>query len=303
MRLKYKILWLDDKIKEFIEDEIIEEVKRFLLNYGFIPEINTCGNAKDFFELLDDSNDLILTDYHMNDINGDKVVEQIRGSKYAVLTEILFYTAKADLAEVPKIDRVSFLETGGVAEDHSSAILNKLKELIYLTIRKNQDLNNLRGLVMAETSELDPLMKQILALATSNSKVSEKRILEKYDKMLKKSKEKSIELEAYTIPVDFIKLLESYHFTAGTAHDFLHHFSKDDLNSMDVKKVLSYRTEVIEERNNLAHNPEDVSTSDMMIILKKGKRLEYDESKFIKIRKNIQKYKNIFEKIIEDLNK
>ncbi len=301
MRLQYKILWLDDKIAEFTDDEIIEEIKKFLFSYGFIPEIDACDNPNDFFKLLDDSYDLILTDYHMNDMDGDRVVEKIRGSEYEILTEILFYTAKADLADVSKIDRVSFLETGGVTKDHVDAILNKVKELIYLTIRKAQDLNNLRGLVMAETSELDSLMKQILALTALKSKVSEKRISEKYEKMLKKSKEKSSEIESYTIPTDFIKLTKTHHFTSGISYDFLYHFSKDKSNDMDPIILLPYIKQVIEERNNLAHNPEDSSTPDKMIIIKKGKPLEYDENKFIEIRKDIQKYKQIFQEIINSL--
>ncbi len=301
MRLKYKILWLDDKISEFIDDEIIEEVKKFLIYYGFIPDIVPCDNSTDFFNKLDDSYDLILTDYHMSDINGDKVVEKIRGSEYAVLTEILFYTAKASLVDIPKIDRVSFLETGSVTKDHAEAVLDKLKYLIYLTIRKTQDLNNLRGLVMAETSELDPLMKDILVLITSKNKVSKERVLKECEKMLEKSSKRIIEIKLHAIPDDFIKLIGTPHFSAGISHDFLYSFSKDEANDMDKREILLYR-KVIEERNNLAHNPEDSSTSDKMIIMKEGKPIEYTEKKFIKIRKDIQGYKKIFQDIIDNLN-
>ena len=61
MKIEYKILWLDDQIKDFIEDEIIEEVERFLIKQGFQPKITTVSTSKDFFEVLDNSYDLILT--------------------------------------------------------------------------------------------------------------------------------------------------------------------------------------------------------------------------------------------------
>ncbi len=109
MTLNYKILWLDDQIKDFIEDEIIEEVEEYLSHQGFRPEIITTSKSEEFFEKLDNSYDLILTDFHLNDINGDEVIKKIRSQDFSVMTEILFYTAKADLKDTDKISRVSFL--------------------------------------------------------------------------------------------------------------------------------------------------------------------------------------------------
>jgi len=130
MKLKYKILWLDDKIEEFIEDEVIEEIEKHLKNNGFLPEIITVSNAKDFFDNLDESYDLILTDFHMNDMNGNKIVEKIRSSEYSVMTEILFYTAKADLTDTQKISRVSFLETNSSTDAHIEKVIETTIGLI-----------------------------------------------------------------------------------------------------------------------------------------------------------------------------
>jgi len=48
MKLEYKILWLDDKIKDFIEDGFIEEVEQHLINNNFIPTITPVSKTSDF---------------------------------------------------------------------------------------------------------------------------------------------------------------------------------------------------------------------------------------------------------------
>ncbi len=157
MKLEYKILWLDDYIQDFIDLEAIEEIDRHLVANGFIPNVKTVKKSSDFFALLDDSFDLILTDFHMNDMNGDEVVEQIRSSKYSVMTEILFYTAKADLKDTQKISRVSFLETNASTDEHIEKVISRTIELIDLTIKKFQHIVTMRGMIMHETSSLDEL--------------------------------------------------------------------------------------------------------------------------------------------------
>src|SRR5690606_16221285 len=111
MKLTYKILWLDDKIDEFIEDEIIQEIEKYLISNGFKPEVTALDNSQDFLDTVNDTYDLILTDYHLNDSNGHEIIKTIRGQDYSVMSEILFYTAQADLADTDRINRVSFLET------------------------------------------------------------------------------------------------------------------------------------------------------------------------------------------------
>ena len=55
MKLEYKILWLDDQIQDFIDDEMIQEVEEYLVEQGFQPKIITVSKSKDFFKSLDDS--------------------------------------------------------------------------------------------------------------------------------------------------------------------------------------------------------------------------------------------------------
>lgn len=160
MKIEYKILWLDDQIDTFIEDEHVEEIEKFLDEEGFDVIITTVDNQEDFFSKLDDSYDLIMTDYHMDSMNGDEIVKEVRNK--SIFTEILFYTAKADLQNTPKLDRISFLQTNSSQSDHEEAVVEKTKELINLTIKKFQDIVVMRGMIMHETTDLDNKKIEIL---------------------------------------------------------------------------------------------------------------------------------------------
>ena len=162
MKIEYKILWLDDKIQNFIDDELLDDIESFLIENGFKPAIDTTANIEDFFEKLDDSYDLIMTDYHMDKMNGHEVVEKIRGTQYAIFTEILFYTAQASLGDANNIDRVSYLATNSKMGSHEETLIEETKKLIGLTIKKFQHIVVMRGMIMHETSSLDSKMLKIL---------------------------------------------------------------------------------------------------------------------------------------------
>lgn len=173
MKIEYKILWLDDKIKEFIDDELILEIENHLVNEGFNPQIITCSKIDDFYSKLNNSYDLILTDFHLTeDLNGDKVVEEIRKPENAIFTEILFYTAQADLKDTDKISRITFLETNKKVGKHSEILISEIINLINLTIKKFQHIVNMRGMIMHETSSLDAQMLDIINSALTKPNIN-----------------------------------------------------------------------------------------------------------------------------------
>ena len=102
--------------------------------------------------------DVIFSDYNIGENkDGQDFITDIRKSN--VNAEVLFYSA---LHNPPALglDRISFLRlSSSSAYDDLKA---KMKSMIDLTLEKLNDLTNLRGLVMAEVSELDIMMKQIV---------------------------------------------------------------------------------------------------------------------------------------------
>lgn len=160
MKLKYSVLWLDDQIDEFIEDEFVDQIESFLEEEGFEPYVVTVSNSQELFSNLSGDWDLILTDYNMSGKNGAKVIEEIR--EQSILTEILFYTAQKEWEDVGRIDRVSFLQTSKIAGTHHEVVVNEAKRLIGLTIKKFQNIVAMRGLIMHETSSLDAQIDNIV---------------------------------------------------------------------------------------------------------------------------------------------
>ena len=120
MHIDYKIIWLDDNIQVFENDEHIDNIKEYLIEKGFNPIIDIHSKQQNFLNDLNDTYDLILTDYHMDGMNGDEVIEKIRKDK-GIFTEILFYTARANLKDTDKVKQILQY---GVDKNYPEAIYN-----------------------------------------------------------------------------------------------------------------------------------------------------------------------------------
>jgi len=289
MKLKYKILWIEDE-KDWVESEI-EFIEDYLKEYGFVLEYENPEKYKeyDFSEF-----DMIVVDYKLaGEEHGQDVIEKIRVKE--LYTEILFYSQIGEeklrkiIAKKERIDGVYCASKNNCTE--------KLKRLIYTTIRKTQKLNNLRGLVMAETSELDGMVKEILKLVVEKNKVEENKIVERGPKLKRTHTDRIKTIEGYVLPRQFVQFVKSRCFEANFSLRTLESFATCSRNSLIKGKIEPYK-KIQEERNNLAHIPEDSSTPTLMKI----KGVEYNEQKFIDIRKNIQEFKKLFQEIIDDLN-
>ena len=119
MKLDYKILWLDDKIKSVVltdyEDDI-EDLKDYIKSLGFKETIDFVRTEDELFSKLDEVReyDLILTDYHLDEIkgntrNGDDIIKTIR--ERDIFTEIMFYSAQGEVKDTDRLDRITFFES------------------------------------------------------------------------------------------------------------------------------------------------------------------------------------------------
>ena len=294
MKLDYKILWLDDQIKDFIEDEIIEEVEEYLSLQGFRPEIITTSKSDEFFEKLDNSYDLILTDYHLNDINGDEVIKKIRSQDYSVMTEILFYTAKADLKDTDKISRVSFLETNTLLGDHRDEVLRATINLIELTIKKFQSIVAMRGMIMHETSSLDVEMENILQKIVDGSKAPEEVIATIKKKYIKSNEE-------FNKNIDKVDDIESILRTIGASHRW--RAIVRNLSDGEIKSIMAdYEKEIILIRNKFAH-AELIDDGERQYFRDRKNGLDFNEDFCKKVREDLLKHKGNIDSLNSELGK
>lgn len=294
MKLEYKILWLDDKIEEFKELEVIEEVEVHLKENGFIPNIITVENSKDFFNNLDDSYDLILTDFNMNDMNGDEVVKTIRSNKHSIMTEILFYTAKANLKDTQKISRVSFLETDSTTDAHIDKVISRTIELIDLTIKKFQHIVTMRGMIMHETSSLDELSFDIITeylKKTDNSEIKNSifdEIISFYERKFKaitKLKKNGRLDKVINDPLLFSFSQRANTLSAIINQNGLENFIED------------FKKSVIKIRNQFAHAVLEQDEYGNDIFRNKSEDIIFNDEFCKKIRENIIEHKNNLENL------
>ena len=158
MGLLYNILWVDDRIDEYKMLEIDREIESYVRELFFEPHLYMYENVEDAEKDLKSRRyDVIFSDFNISENkSGEDFINYIR--KQNVNTEVLFYSAKQDLPII-SLDRISFLN---LKRDASyDELKKKMISLIDLTIEKLNDLTSLRGLVMAETSELDKNMEDV----------------------------------------------------------------------------------------------------------------------------------------------
>ena len=95
--------------------------------------------------------------------SGDAIIERIR-TEADVYTEIIFYSSDGESAV-----RAAIAAKGvdGVycSSRDADKFEKKVTKVIETTIKKVQDLNNMRGLIMAETSDIDNTMLAIIQSA------------------------------------------------------------------------------------------------------------------------------------------
>jgi hypothetical protein len=302
MKMNYKILWIDDNIDDYIDMGIKSEFMVYLDNLGFIPTIDTFEDSKKAEEAIAVTKyDLILSDYSIDEKGnerkkqGDVLIQKIRDG--GVFTEVLFYSAQANFDEIAKNlyrDRVSFFSL--VEDEGMKEFRVRTYRLIDLTIAKLQELNNIRGLVMAETSELDNTVIDILSgfLSTESKEVNKLRnyIIKT---IVDSAKANSIRANKFN-ELSNADILKERIFDAdkkARAIGRLINLKKLDKTEPFIDFYNNYKVDVLDKRNDLAHAKSDVIDGIEYLIVsrKDGEHPEkFAQEACIQIRKNLRKH-------------
>ena len=179
MKIKYNILWFDDEPSWQQINE--KEIKEFLDEKEFELNSHRLKGDEDLGVIKLEEFDLILMDLKLSggDIGG-QIIQKIRDMDH--LTEVVFYSQSGENA-VRKIVSEMSLE-GVYCSGRGGDFLEKVTKVIDTTIKKVQDLNNLRGLVIAEVSNCDKRLFEIIEKHHDN--LSEPEITELINKMKEK---------------------------------------------------------------------------------------------------------------------
>lgn len=298
MRIEYKILWVED-VEDWFKDSkgLLDD---FLENLGFVSTVRFCKSFKEVEEEYSLNQlkeyDIVFVDFKLaSSQDGDVIIDFIRKQdNNSILTDIIFYSS--DIESV----RDKLKENGfeGVYTSLRKEFIDKAEKVIKSTIKKVQEVNSMRGLIMAETSDLDELMLEITLkmLNTEQKEVYEKYILEEVISTIERDKNKAIDKSvSISDKVRISKIFTSFH--KAKCINKLYKTAK-----IGQDQFFERYKQVIFIRNNFAHVKESVIDGEKVLIShSSGKEIIFNESECIKIRKTLIEFRKELEEINEQL--
>lgn len=305
MRLNFRILWIEDSSDwaESIQENISEIVESF----GLFASFTVLPAESD--EHKYDGYNLILMDLGLAEgRQGDALIEQIRSLN--VFTDIVFYSASG-VEEVKNKGRDLNLEGVYYADRSNVLFLRKVKDVISASLHSFQDLVNLRGLVMAEVSELDSKMDSIIeGYFVGEDRMAEfhKHVTDDREKSTKRNlegncdrscKHKWRNMDMPTI----LKAVDSNN-RAHAVNVVISHLKSTGVSFTEFDKVFfytQYDRDIIKMRNNLAHCVEAVEANGKPVLKTRGGDVSFAEADIVEIREKIHFYNRVFDRIVESL--
>jgi hypothetical protein len=296
MKLQYKILWFDDS-EELFDSLNLDYLQGQIRRWGFVPDICLVNSPEEFLKKSPfDDYDLLVIDYNLESYgHGEDFIAQVREQE--VLTEIIFYSSGATSL---LWNAVHAKQLEGIYVANKQTIIERILKVGQQTLRKVLDLENMRGIVMAEVGDLDLQLSSILTAAM--------------------------------VGIDAEKQKEIFQrfYVASSEHHETHKLSLDKFNedpSIEVllslcdsdkrwqnygrlkkhheilkKKVLgNYVDDILRPRNFLAHGVPVRAEDGTFTFAYQGKSYLFDESVSTELRHKIIIYKTAMAELNEEL--
>lgn len=292
MNLTFRVLWFDDA-RDYIESLDLDPLKETIKSWGFFPELIFVESQDEFMKYKPfTSFDLIVVDYNLgiDDKHGEDFIQIIRGN--SVYTEIIFYSANksSDLW-----DAVRLRELEGVFVANRQVVLEKLERVSHQVVHKVLDLNNMRGMVMAEVGDIDVILDSITRHGfTSLQSEQQKEVLTRFhEDAAKQNKQmesrlgqfgEAPELEGMIELCDSVKRWKNFRRLVKY---------RQDLNAVQID---NYQDEVLGPRNFLAHGTPQEDGNGYIFRYQK-KEYRFDEKTGLDLRQKILSYKEKFSSV------
>ena len=175
MNTTFKILWFEDELTWYnMEKMRVESILK--THYLASAIVRKDGDNFDIDELTSNDYDLILMDFKLADgTTGDTIVAALRENN--VLTDILFYSSEEETmltairANMPPIDGVYLTK-----RDYT-IFTEKVEKIVGKIVKRSEDVVNLRGFVLDNTSDFELRIKEILNICWQKFDESQKALL------------------------------------------------------------------------------------------------------------------------------
>jgi len=320
MRLDYEVLWFEDNLSWFQTSRLY--IEDFLSEAGFNLVTYQYENDNEGLEEIIKKHDfdLVLMDYNLVGKNGDELIERIR--ELNIYTDIVFYSQNGaqsirDIIRSKGIDGI-FCSGRDIEEFEE-----KVNGVIGNTIKKVQNVNNIRGLVIAETIDLentlediireffktepgivmDPRKEELLSKVYTKKIDQIKKGIEDIDSISKKSIEMLIDediLTAYNFYTAILSILKEEIKSINTdlqkkLDDEKRIVLEERKNLLTAlkKTLLDFDDDIIKTRNTLAHVQEkkdESGVSYLESLNKHGTKIILDSEKYTEIRRELRKH-------------
>ena len=306
MRLNYRVLWIEDSTDW--AESIRENISDIVESFGVFASFTILPAESDKQEY--NGYNLILMDLGLAEgRQGDALIEQIRSLN--VFTDIVFYSASG-VEEVKNKGRELNLEGVYYADRSNVLFLRKVKDVIKASLQSFQDLVNLRGLVMAEVSELDSKMDSIIeGYFVGEDKMAEfhKHVTDDREKSTKRNLEgncdkscrhkwRNLDMPAIIKAVDSNNRAHAVNVVISCLKSTGVSFTDFDEASF----YIQYDRDIIKMRNNLAHCIEAIDADRKPVLKTRNGDFSFTETDIVAIRKRIQFYHKLFEQIVKELS-
>lgn len=295
MRIEYKILWVeDDKSWYGTTKELFSDT---LDDLGFKLICKRCESIKEVKNEVEENNlegyDLLLVDFTLKNFEtGDTIIDFLRKIKNEpILTDVLFYSSAVENVR----ESMNKLGLEGVYTADRKEIETKFEQVVNTTIKKVQEVNNMRGLIMAETSDLDELMYEII------KKMLDSDISERLTTYIQTEIEATLEKISgivYNKDLELIdKMGDSRVFTSFHRAKGINRIYK--LKKIGIEKFFEvYNRDIISTRNLFAHVKESYEEGKKVLIsTSTGEKEIFDEKRCVEIRHSLIEYRETLEEI------
>ncbi|MCC6602796.1 MAG: hypothetical protein IT327_06280 [Anaerolineae bacterium] len=296
MRLVFSVLWFDDD-EEYFDSLDLEPLEKKILSWGFWPKIEKVTTPEDFsYRSPFKSYDLIVVDRNLEGYeDGQEFIANIRGN--AIYTEIIFYTA-GNTSDLWEAIRTNELE--GIFVSSRINVLSKIEAVGRQSVRKILDLENLRGIVMAEVGELDILLDEIIVLGMESLSEEERSSIfqrfhenavsqsEGYAQALNAFIEKP-NVDGMLALCDSDKRWQSFN-RLRKVHTKLNGISPGD-----------YVQDILRPRNFLAHGKPEPHQNGGYLFSYRGKEYHFDDEVSQGLRQTILRYQKTFSSLINTI--
>jgi len=297
MKIKFYLLWFENE-PSWVKGKI-EDIKDIIEENGFewvVPTI--CKKESEFKGNYNDF-DIILIDFRLvsgkkSGQTGGDIINKIRTTD--CFTNIIFYSQEG---ESVLRQEIASKNLDGVYCVDRNDFLDRFEKIFLTNIKKVEDVNNLRGLVMAETADLESMKEKIIELYDRASCPKKTTITKKIlEEMTESANNHKTFLDSKNENTPFKDLLDRFDLYKKSM--IVHRINN---RSTPIAKFVhsKFNEEIIVKRNLLAHAQEKKNAPDEIYLVSKkvkGKIIfSQDEAK--KIRKDISRYKVELQKIID----